>query len=342
VHSSGEELVSVHFNPEKSILRDAKWPADFQEPPFTISDKVPWAEDAWYLKFRPSFTLDPLFHAGVYYVQEASGMFLDYALRKIADLNKKLKILDLCAAPGGKSTLIQSLISPESILVSNEVIKNRVPVLHQNMTKWGRPNGFISNNDPSQFSQLPGYFDIIVVDAPCSGSGLFRKDPGAIDSWTPDLVKLCNQRQKRILADVWDTLKENGYLVYCTCSYSIEENEDILDYLFERFSCMSMPLSPEPGWQIVETNADQSGAFGYRFYPDKVRGEGFFLSVIQKKESVSVESKNNSHHRDAKHKQRTERLNKTAEKLLSQWVPDEKFRYYPAGEGIHALLPGMV
>ena len=341
VHASGEQLVSVHFNPEKSILHDESWPGDITDPPFRTSGKVPWAADAWYLDSRPSFTLDPFFHAGVYYVQEASGMFLAFALKKIIDLGAKLKILDLCAAPGGKSTLIQSLISSESLLVSNEVIKTRVPVLHQNMTKWGRANGFISNNDPSHFRQLPGYFDVMVVDAPCSGSGLFRKDPGAADGWSPESVKLCSQRQKRILTDVWDALKEEGYLIYCTCSYSKEENEDILDYIFEQYDCVSVTLSPDPSWQIVETYADQSGAHGYRFYPDKVRGEGFFLSVIQKKEPSVPNSKNTINLRAAKTKMHPEQANKSAEKQLSHWIPSGAFHYYPAGEGIHAVLPGL-
>jgi 16S rRNA C967 or C1407 C5-methylase (RsmB/RsmF family)/NOL1/NOP2/fmu family ribosome biogenesis protein len=341
IHNEGEDLVSIHFNPEKSIRQNEELPAGFADPSLMLSEKVPWAADAWYLKTRPSFTLDPLFHAGVYYVQEASGMFVTFALKKIADLTKKLKILDLCAAPGGKSTLIQSLISPDSILLSNEVIKTRVPVLHQNMTKWGRANGFISNNDPAQFRQLPDYFDVIVVDAPCSGSGLFRKDPGAVNGWSPELVKLCNQRQKRILADAWDGLKENGFLIYCTCSYSKEENEDILDYLFETFACSSISLSPDPQWKIVETNADRSGAHGYRFYPDKLKGEGFFLSVIQKKEFAAVNLKSKHQQRASRHKEHFEGLNKTEKKLMSQWIPDQKFQYFPAGEGIHALLPSM-
>jgi len=339
VHDSGDQLVSVHFNPGKSFLQNESWPEDLTEPPFRFSGKVPWAPDAWYLDSRPSFTLDPFFHAGVYYVQEASGMFLAFALKHIADLSGKLRVLDLCAAPGGKSTMIQSLISPESLLVSNEVIKTRVPVLHQNMTKWGRANGFISNNDPAHFKQLPGYFDIAVVDAPCSGSGLFRKDPEAVNGWSLESVKLCSQRQKRIMADVWDAVKEDGYLIYCTCSYSKEENEDILDYLFERFACKSISLSPDPGWHIVETIADQSGAQGYRFYPDKVRGEGFFLSVIQKKEPVASDGNNHMHKRLGKTKQYPERIDKTAEKQLNQWIQPGSFHYHPVGDAIHALPP---
>ena len=269
-------------------------------------------------------------------------MFLAHALKHITDLSKKLKILDLCAAPGGKSTLVQSLISQDSLLVSNETIKTRVPVLHQNMTKWGRANGFLSNNDPSHFKQLPGFFDLVIVDAPCSGSGLFRKDPEAANGWSADSVALCSQRQKRILADVWDTIKEDGFLIYSTCSYSKEENEDILDNIFEQFVCESIPLLPDPGWNIIETTADQSGAYGYRFYPDKVRGEGFFLSVIQKKDPVSPTLKNNGSQRSDKLKQKPERIPKTAEKQLSNWIQPGSFHYFPVGEGVHALLPEQV
>jgi 16S rRNA C967 or C1407 C5-methylase (RsmB/RsmF family) len=208
VHDAGDHLVSVHMNPEKPVLKDRKWLTKIQEPPFEISGDVPWAPDSYYLSSRPSFTLDPLFHAGTYYVQEASGMFLAFALQESVDLSKKLRILDLCAAPGGKSTLIQSLISPESLLLSNEVIKTRVPVLNQNMTRWGYANGFISNNDPAHFKQLSGFFDCILIDAPCSGSGLFRKDKETIAAWSPDLVRLCSHRQQRILADSWDSLNE--------------------------------------------------------------------------------------------------------------------------------------
>ena len=153
VHESGDQLVSVHMNPGKLLFGGQNWNDRITDPPFEISQKVPWAADAYYLSSRPSFTYDPLFHAGCYYVQEASGMFLAFAMKQIVDLSQKIKVLDLCAAPGGKSTLIQSLISPESLLVSNEVIKTRVPVLSQNITKWGQANGIVSNNDPSHFKK---------------------------------------------------------------------------------------------------------------------------------------------------------------------------------------------
>jgi 16S rRNA C967 or C1407 C5-methylase (RsmB/RsmF family)/NOL1/NOP2/fmu family ribosome biogenesis protein len=334
VHASENQLVSVHMNPQKPILDHDRWPADFSEPPFELSGRIPWASDAFYLSARPSFTLDPLFHAGAYYVQEASGMFLSFAIHQVADLNRKLNVLDLCAAPGGKSTLIQSLISPESLLVSNEVIKTRVPVLYQNMTKWGRSNGIISNNDPAHFKRLSGFFDLVIVDAPCSGSGLFRKDPAAANAWSPDLVRLCNQRQQRILADVWDSLKEDGLLIYTTCSYSVEENEEILDDIFGQYDCHSIPLSPDPAWNIVETRSDKAGAHGYRFYPDKLKGEGFFLSVIRKKQAAPVL-------RSSKTNWKNLRIPKSSEQQMKIWLKEIPKQYVTVGDGLHALEPGL-
>jgi len=330
------------MNPGKPLLANGQWKENITQPPFDISGKVPWAPDAWYLRNRPSFTLDPLFHAGTYYVQEASGMFLAHALKQVADDSEKIRVLDLCAAPGGKSTLIQSLISPESMLLSNEVIKSRVPVLYQNMTKWGCANGIISNNDPNDFMKLPGFFDILLIDAPCSGSGLFRKDPEASKVWSPELVKLCSQRQKRILADAWICLKENGFLIYSTCSYSKEENEDLLDQLFHDYACESVCLSPDPSWNIVETRSDQAGAIGYRFYPDKLAGEGFFLSVIRKKQSR--DSAADDH--DARSKKKIKRIpvpdSGFAVQQLNSWIKEGALQYVHVGETLHGLPSGLL
>jgi 16S rRNA C967 or C1407 C5-methylase (RsmB/RsmF family)/NOL1/NOP2/fmu family ribosome biogenesis protein len=341
-HESAEQIVSVHMNPGKPLLRNECWPSDLKEPPFEISGKIPWAPDAFFLSDRPSFTLDPLFHAGAYYVQEASGMFLAYALKQAVDLLQKIRVLDLCAAPGGKSTLIQSLISADSLLVSNEVIKTRVPVLYQNMTKWGFANGIISSNDPAHFKQLPGFFDVVLADAPCSGSGLFRKDSDAAGEWSPDGVRLCSQRQQRILADAWDSLKDDGFLIYSTCSYSKEENEDILDALFQQYSCISVPLSPDPVWNIVETFSDQAHASGYRFYPYRMKGEGFFLSVIQKKEGVASGRKHPGPARTNKTNRNPGRIPKSTEQQLYKWIPDGSIHYIPVGDSIHALPKDFV
>jgi len=334
IHEAGIQEVSVHMNVDKLSLSGDKWPDQISNPPFEISGKVPWAEEAYYLSARPSFTMDPLFHAGTYYVQEASGMFLAYAINKTTNISTHLKILDLCAAPGGKSTIVQSLISKNSLLVSNEVIKTRVPVLYQNMTKWGLINGIISNNDPSHFRKLPGFFDIVIVDAPCSGSGLFRKDPEAALAWSPDSVNVCSHRQQRILGDIWDCLKEDGLLIYSTCSYSKEENEDIVDMLCKQYPCESIDLNPDPEWNIIETKSDQSAAFGYRFYPYKLKGEGFFLSVIRKKQSAgSVYSSKSSRFQN--------RLDKKTEIQIKPWIYENALDFVQIGDQIHAMPQGM-
>jgi 16S rRNA C967 or C1407 C5-methylase (RsmB/RsmF family)/NOL1/NOP2/fmu family ribosome biogenesis protein len=330
VHDSGKQLLSVHMNPGKPIFINGQWAKNISELPFHISGSVPWAPDAYYLSERPSFTLDPFFHAGNYYVQEASGMFLAHVIEQILDQIQNPIVLDLCAAPGGKSTLLQSVLPPESLLVSNEVIKTRVPVLYQNMTKWGGANGFVSNNDPAHFKQLPGFFDMIVIDAPCSGSGLFRKDPDAAKNWSVDLVNLCSQRQQRILNDSWDCLKEDGFLIYSTCSYSKEENEDILDEIFQSHACISIPLQTHPLWHIIKTNSNEAGAHGYRFYPDKLSGEGFFISVVQKKQVAG-------NIRAKKSKNPAFRLTAAVEKQVRRWLPEGELNLISVGEAVHAL-----
>jgi len=281
-HNSGEVLTSIRINPKK--FNDQY----FNE--LSIASKVPWSVNGYYLKERPSFTLDPLFHAGAYYVQEASSMFLEHVLSNATSLNAPLKILDLCAAPGGKSTLIQSLMHEDALLVSNEVIKGRVGVLCDNITRWGAANVVCTQNDARDFQKLPEFFDVILVDAPCSGSGLFRKDKDAIDEWSLQNVKLCSGRQERILADVLPALKPNGLLIYSTCSFSKEEDEDICDYVVRDHKMNSVRIDIKEEWKIVETIAELSGAYGYRFYPDKLKGEGFFMSVFRKsKDEVVVE-----------------------------------------------------
>ncbi len=272
VHESGEQVVSVRMNPAKII-----------SPAFDLTNKVPWSSDGYYLPSRPSFTSDPFFHGGAYYVQEASSMFLEFALRHTCDVSVALKVLDVCAAPGGKSTLIQSVISAESVLVSNEIIRQRSGILEENITKWGAANVIVTNNKPSDFSHLEGLFDLIVVDAPCSGSGLFRKDPDAVTEWSLPNVKMCEARQQEILKAVLPCLKENGILIYSTCSYSRDENECIVTWLTGSQNVRSVQLMPPQEWNIVEVN---DGGFGYRFYPDKLKGEGFFLAVFQKKSGV--------------------------------------------------------
>jgi 16S rRNA C967 or C1407 C5-methylase (RsmB/RsmF family)/NOL1/NOP2/fmu family ribosome biogenesis protein len=272
--------------------RELKSPTSIRLNPFKkssikINAQVPWCPEGTYLETRPSFTFDPLFHAGCYYVQEASSMFIGCILQYIRpNKDEPIKVLDLCAAPGGKSTLINSAIGSDDLLVANEIIKTRVHVLCDSLNRWGSSNIIVSNNDPKDFSRLSGFFDIILVDAPCSGSGMFRKDPQAMDEWSEANVNLCHQRQERILADIYPALKEDGCLIYSTCSYSHQENEDILDWLCREFDMESLRIPINDDWGIVETKSEKKQAWGYRFYPGKVKGEGLFAACLKKKEQT--------------------------------------------------------
>lgn len=247
--------------------------------------QVPWCSQGYYLPQRPQFTLDPLLHAGAYYVQEASSMFLHHLLQQLGIEQPGLRVLDLCAAPGGKSTLIASLLAPDSLLLSNEVIRSRASILEENITKWGYHNTWVCSNDPRDLGRLAGYFDVVLVDAPCSGSGLFRKDPRALAEWSEANVQLCSERQQRILADVWPALKQDGYLVYATCSYSEAENEAILDFMADHFdlSSVRIPLSEE--WGVLTSLSPRHQLAGYRFSPERLSGEGFFIAILRKNKS---------------------------------------------------------
>jgi NOL1/NOP2/sun family putative RNA methylase len=326
VHASGEQITSVRINPAKKSNRQ-----------LTASNElmVPWSLNGYYLKERPSFTLDPLFHAGAYYVQEASSMFLEQVLEQTVDVAQPLKVLDLCAAPGGKSTLIQSVISSNSLLVSNEVIKTRVTILSENITKWGADNVIVTNNDAKDFQRLSGFFDVIVVDAPCSGSGLFRKDPEAVSEWSLQNVTLCSQRQQRILADVLPALKDDGILIYSTCSYSEEEDEAIADWLIDELKVESVRIKLDEGWGIVETQSKVHKACGYRFYPGKVKGEGFFIAAFKK----------NQHQQEtklSKQKAKAEKLTVSETTAIKSFVKNTNHLFYFKQNEAIIAMPAML
>lgn len=253
---------------------------------YASNERVLWHPNGVYLPERPVFTLDPAYHTGAYYVQEASSMYLGHMLQQVLAGRENLRILDLCAAPGGKSTLIASAMSDSSLLIANEVIRTRASILEENISRWGYMNTWVTSNDPRDLGKLTGYFDVIVVDAPCSGSGLWRKDPSAIDEWSEANVLLCHQRQQRILADVWPALKENGVLIYATCSYSPQEDEDVLDWLAATYTVVGLSIPPNEDWGITEVTSPKYQMPGYRFYPGKVKGEGFFIAAVQKNESA--------------------------------------------------------
>lgn len=276
--------LGTSFSSFKTALAEVP-PTSIRVNPFKYSEKpllesVPWCDFGYYLTQRPLFTLDPLFHAGGYYVQEASSMFIFHILNQL-NLNKaELRILDLCAAPGGKSALIGAYLQGEGLLVANEVVKSRAHVLKYNMSKEGHPNILVTNSDATAFTALKSYFDIILVDAPCSGEGMFRKDPRAILEWSQDNVELCCKRQKTIMENVLPALKTGGHLIYSTCTYNQHENIDNVSWATESLGLECVKIDVPEHWGIMDIN--KKGVYGYQFYPHRLKGEGFFTSVLQK------------------------------------------------------------
>jgi 16S rRNA C967 or C1407 C5-methylase (RsmB/RsmF family)/NOL1/NOP2/fmu family ribosome biogenesis protein len=328
VHAAGGQVTSIRINPGKWGANSGEegghfWSGDAR------MERVPWSSFGYYLPERPSFTFDPVFHAGAYYVQEASSMFIEQALRQTIDLSRPLRVLDLCAAPGGKSTLLQSLLSAGSLLVSNEVIRSRANILQENIIKWGGAGVVVTSSDPHDLGRLKNYFDVIVVDAPCSGSGLFRREPEAVREWSIDNVRLCSQRQRRILADSWPALRQDGLLMYSTCSYSREENEDIVAWIVEDLGATGCRLETASEWKIVETEG-RLGAYGYRFYPDRVRGEGLYVACLRKTGGAAFGA--------FRKKGSVERLSGNEIEKLGSWVrADGGLAYFRHAELIHAI-----
>lgn len=319
IMQNGEQVQSIRLNTRK-------W-EDPHKLSFPVEAAIPWTETGYYLAERPKYTLDPLLHAGAYYVQEASSMFLEQAVKQVLPERERIRVLDLCAAPGGKSTHLLSLLPDNAVLVSNEVIKSRVTILEENLIKWGNCNQIITNNDPRDFTGLGGLFDLVVVDAPCSGSGLFRRDPKAMEEWSEAAVELCHQRQKRILTDIWPCLKEGGFLIYSTCSYSMKEDEAIADWLLSNYNADSEMLQVDPTWHIVETRSPEKSANGYRFYPDQVRGEGFFLTVFRKREAAAAPS-------GLKVKARLEKAGKEQVADITEWLKPGLSQFYMIQENM--------
>jgi 16S rRNA C967 or C1407 C5-methylase (RsmB/RsmF family)/NOL1/NOP2/fmu family ribosome biogenesis protein len=256
--------VSLHQNPRKPYA--LPWPAL----------PVPWYAGGLYLEERPSFTLDPAFHAGAYYVQEASSMLVAAAFERCFPDARPLRVLDLCAAPGGKSTLLASVLPEGSWLLANEVIRSRYQVLRYNVSKWGFPNVFTSNHDVADFGGLAGFFDLVLVDAPCSGEGLFRKDEAARGEWSPEHVQFCAARQGRILADAVKLVAPGGVLLYSTCTYNRTENDGNAQWLAQQLGMAHVPLTLPEAWGLEQR------PYGHQAYPHRLVGEGFYLAAFRR------------------------------------------------------------
>ncbi len=266
-----EPSVSVRVNPVKGVhVPDG-------------ADIVPWCATGYYLKSRQPFTFDPALHQGLYYAQDASSMIVGTVASALAG-GKPVCYLDACAAPGGKSTAAVSVLPNGSLVVANEYVPARAAVLAENLAKWGSDSCVVSKGDTSRFRRLPGFFDIVAADVPCSGEGMMRKDDAAVEQWSPSLVEECAARQREIVDNLWETLRPGGYLIYSTCTFNRTENEDMLAYIIERHGGESVDLHIEElGEGIVRGLGDDDPACA-RFMPHRLRGEGLFVGVVRKPE----------------------------------------------------------
>ena len=255
---------------------------------------VPWCKEGFYLEGRPQFTFDPLFHAGCYYVQEAASMFVCHVLNTflspLSALHSPLKVLDLCAAPGGKSTAARSVLPEGSLLVSNEPIASRAQVLLENITKWGWPDCIVTNNYPRDFRRSKMMFDVIICDVPCSGEGMFRKDPATISEWSLQNVEKCWRLQREIVADAWECLKPGGFIIYSTCTFNVKENEENIRWIMETYDAEVLEIPTKPEWRITGSLLPDFNAPVYRFIPGITKSEGLFICALRKSGEWRVES----------------------------------------------------
>lgn len=236
---------------------------------------VPWCSYGIYLQSRPVFTLDPLFHGGTYYVQEAGSMLIEPLLGSLLEELESPVVLDLCAAPGGKSTHLLSMMNGKGLLVCNETVPSRNATLRLNLSKWGYSNTIVTQQDAASIMNSGLKFDVIVVDAPCSGEGLFRKQPSAVQEWSLSQVAHCCQRQTGILNDIVPALKDGGYLLYSTCTYECEENDDQVRRLIEKWGLECVTPPPPDGIEAT--------AFGWQAWPHRVDAEGYYCALLRKK-----------------------------------------------------------
>ena len=267
-----EPPVSIRLNPMKT-----------EDMTVVEGEPVPWCRHAFYLPRRPNFTADPLLHAGCYYVQEAASMFLDHVISEEFTLHSSLTALDLCAAPGGKSTLLRAALPKGSVLYSSEPVRQRANILAENVEKWGYPDHIVTNAYPRDYRKSKMQFDLILCDVPCSGEGMFRKDAATIHEWSPQQVEKCATLQRDIVSDAWACLRDGGLLIYSTCTFNTKENEENIRWLLAEFDdARALSVNVEAGWNITGSLLDGFSEPVYRFIPGITRSEGLFLCVLRK------------------------------------------------------------
>ena len=307
---------------------------------------IAWSDGGYYLDERPSFTTDPAFHAGAYYVQEPSSQFVGYLLRPIVERTPRLRLLDLCAAPGGKSTLYSSLVGCDGLVVANEINRQRAAVLADNVRKWGVGNVAVTNNDPAHFAGFEQWFDVVAVDAPCSGEGMFRKTPEARDEWNDGSAAMCAERQLKILQDIWPTLRADGTIIYSTCTFNRTEDEGLLERFSEWVGEDELEAADEVSvgddWGIV---CGRVGVWQtFRFMPHRAEGEGFFAAIARKSSNAGGKSRNPKSRKtifsapDKKSVAELERWVKEPKQMKWAAINDTYYGYYSSHAGDMRVL----
>lgn len=325
---AAEPPVSIRLNPWKCRGGDCTVNG--------CAGEVPWCKDGFYLAARPNFTFDPMLHAGMYYVQEASSMFLDRILRQYA-AGTPVRMLDMCAAPGGKSTVARAALAEGSLLVSNEPMRQRAQILAENMQKQGHPDTIVTNNYPQDFRRSGLMFDVILADVPCSGEGMFRKDPAAIGEWSLQNVDKCRRLQRGIVTDAWQCLRPGGLFIYSTCTFNTKEDEENILYICEELGAELLPVYTDSGWGICGSVLPGFDGPVYRFIPGMTKGEGLFMAVMRKPGDAAT---GNGRTKAKKAKgERAQSRSNAATSACAKWIKQPADFEITANNGTVAAIP---
>jgi len=323
-----EPPVSIRLNPMKRCAAGAGVAAE--------DGRVPWCGNGVYLNRRPGFTFDPLMHAGIYYVQDASSMFLEHVLSRYA-ADRPVRVLDLCAAPGGKSTIARGVLQEGSLLFCNEPVHGRAMILAENIQKFGHEDVIVTNNYPADYGRSGLAFDVVIADVPCSGEGMFRKDAAARDGWSIQSVAKCSQLQRSIVQDVWNCLRPGGLLVYSTCTLNTAENEENVRFIADELGADVIPVDTEPSWNITGSLLGGFTAPVYRFIPGITRGEGLFMAVLRKHGEEDGERAKTSSKKNKKTAEGSRK--KTDLPDLSDWIDGGGLYVMRKCDGLYRAVP---
>lgn len=329
---AAEPPVSIRLNPLKT--------GGVKPQALAAAAAVPWCDGGLYLPSRPNFTFDPMLHAGHYYVQEASSMFVHHVLRSL--VSAPVCMLDMCAAPGGKSTAALAALPAGSVLMANEPMRPRANILVENIQKWGSPNVIVTNNYPHDYAAAGIAFDVILCDVPCSGEGMFRKDEDAVAEWSPQNVESCSRLQREIAAEAWQCLRPGGLLIYSTCTFNANENENNVRWMVDELGAEPVAVPVSDGWGVCGSLLDGFTAPVYRFIPGYTCGEGLFMAVVRKPDDAPAPSSRSRNKGKRGKSAVAPALPREFEQALDGWVslPEASLRIM--GDTAVALPPQLV